>query len=103
MLGGVIFILGVSAAQRQFQDRIGACVLRVVADAGVDDESGSVLHDSDGVYRQWLVAIGQLAALVRPDFYVYGAAAARPWSSPCRPACAPAEVPRVSPADRARR
>jgi 3-(3-hydroxy-phenyl)propionate hydroxylase/flavoprotein hydroxylase len=33
-----------------------------------------VLHDVDGTYHRWLAQRGCVAALVRPDFYVYGTA-----------------------------
>lgn len=68
-----------SAAQRQFLDRIGARVLRVVAGAGADSDAqagAGALQDSDGVYRQWLGQLRQPAVLVRPDFYVFGAGTA---------------------------
>ena len=68
-----------SAAQRQFLDRIGARVLGLVADfdAGAGrDCAASALHDSDGEYRQWLAQLGRPAVRVRPDFHGFGAGAA---------------------------
>ena len=68
-----------SAAQRQFLDRIGARVLRLVAGAGADGDAqgdAGTLQDSAGVDRQWLAQLGTPAVLVWPDFYVFGAGAA---------------------------
>lgn len=68
-----------SDAQRQFLGRIGARVLRVVADVGADtgaEGDAGALHDSDGEYRRWLAQLGTPAVLVRPDFYVFGAGTA---------------------------
>ncbi|MFI6366332.1 bifunctional 3-(3-hydroxy-phenyl)propionate/3-hydroxycinnamic acid hydroxylase [Nocardia sp. NPDC050630] len=36
-----------------------------------------LLHDVDGTYHDWLAGLGCTAALVRPDFYVYGTGTAR--------------------------
>jgi flavoprotein hydroxylase len=61
------------ADQRGFLDAIGAAVLHVVP-TGDADGNGAV--DLDGVYRKYLRAIGSVAALIRPDHYLFGSATA---------------------------
>jgi hypothetical protein len=51
--------------QRAFLDRIGVRVLGVGANMPCADQ--------DGVYRRWFAEIGAPCALIRPDFYLFGA------------------------------
>lgn len=55
-----------SPTNRQFLDSIGAIVAHV-------SPLGPV-HDIDDGYAEWFAANGYVAALVRPDFYLFGAA-----------------------------
>ena len=56
-----------SPINRQFLDSIGAIVVHVSPQGPV--------RDVDDGYAQWFAANGYVAALVRPDFYLFGATA----------------------------
>ncbi|MEV5341653.1 bifunctional 3-(3-hydroxy-phenyl)propionate/3-hydroxycinnamic acid hydroxylase [Streptomyces sp. NPDC052676] len=61
--------------EREALDRLGAHTVRVLP-AGTDPATagpGEVV-DVDGVYLPYLTAAGATTALIRPDYYVYGAA-----------------------------
>jgi flavoprotein hydroxylase len=58
---------------RAWLDTLGTRVVRIVADDGTEPAPGSVA-DTDGVYLPYFAAARATALLVRPDFYVYGAA-----------------------------
>lgn len=58
---------------RAWLDMLGTCVVRVTADDGTEPAPDAVA-DTDGVYLPYLAAARAAAVLVRPDFYVYGAA-----------------------------
>ena len=49
--------------------------LRIIAPAGQSSSEAPVLHERDGVLAAWFDKHGAVAAIVRPDHYVYGAAA----------------------------
>jgi 2-polyprenyl-6-methoxyphenol hydroxylase-like FAD-dependent oxidoreductase len=56
--------LGLSADQRAFLETIGA---RIVSFA-----PHSTVRDIDGSYRRWFAQLDSRAALVRPDYYLFG-------------------------------
>jgi 3-(3-hydroxy-phenyl)propionate hydroxylase len=57
-------------------DANGAGAADGQADASGPGAVGGVrVADTDGTYRRWLAELGAAAVMVRPDFYVYGAAA----------------------------
>jgi flavoprotein hydroxylase len=53
--------------------QLGICLLRITGDLTADGPADVV--DLDGVYLSLLAETGQMALLVRPDFYVFGGAA----------------------------
>ncbi|MFB6891397.1 bifunctional 3-(3-hydroxy-phenyl)propionate/3-hydroxycinnamic acid hydroxylase [Kitasatospora sp. NPDC056327] len=53
---------------------LGGHAVQVLAGGGGEPPAGAVA-DTDGVYLPYLAGAGAVAVLVRPDFYVYGAAA----------------------------
>jgi 2-polyprenyl-6-methoxyphenol hydroxylase-like FAD-dependent oxidoreductase len=61
----------VSPAGRAVLDHLGAAVVRIEDEARGDD----VAADLDGRYGPWFAELGVTAVLVRPDFYIFGAAA----------------------------
>ncbi|HEX3511325.1 MAG TPA: bifunctional 3-(3-hydroxy-phenyl)propionate/3-hydroxycinnamic acid hydroxylase [Solirubrobacteraceae bacterium] len=67
--GFALYVLGADPAalldeeERRYLDGLGCALLRIDADV-----------DLDGVYREWFAQHGCAAALVRPDFYVFGVA-----------------------------
>ncbi|MER6694948.1 bifunctional 3-(3-hydroxy-phenyl)propionate/3-hydroxycinnamic acid hydroxylase [Streptomyces minutiscleroticus] len=63
-------------ADRAWLEGLGTRVVRVTADDGAEPAPGCVA-DTDGVYLPYLAAARAAALLVRPDFYVYGAASDR--------------------------
>ena len=64
-----------SAAARNYLDGIGAQVVHVLPHATADTAPPGTAVDVDRVYVPWLASIGAAAALIRPDFYIFGAAA----------------------------
>ncbi|MBO0885052.1 MAG: hypothetical protein J2P17_32915, partial [Mycobacterium sp.] len=54
---------------QQFLNQIGARIA-IVGPPGTD----APVIDVEGTYSRWLAEMGRTAALVRPDFYLYGAA-----------------------------
>lgn len=65
-------------ADRDFLDGLGAHVVRVVAAGTPAEQAGpDAVADLDAVYLPFLAEAGATSALIRPDFYVYGAAAGR--------------------------
>ncbi len=65
-----------TAGDRAWLADLGGHAVRVLAATGEEPPAGAVA-DTDGVYLPYLAAAGAVAVLVRPDFYVYGAAADR--------------------------
>lgn len=59
---------GLNDAQKALLDRIGAKVV------SVGDHAGATAREWDGAYAEWFANQGICAVLVRPDFYIYGAA-----------------------------
>jgi 2-polyprenyl-6-methoxyphenol hydroxylase-like FAD-dependent oxidoreductase len=57
-----------SDQQQQFLRRLGARFICVGSSPGND------VFDVDGSYQQYFVALGAQAVVVRPDFYIFGAA-----------------------------
>jgi 2-polyprenyl-6-methoxyphenol hydroxylase-like FAD-dependent oxidoreductase len=69
-----------TAASRASLRRLGARVVRLVesgaaAEPPGHDQADQVAVDVDGFYRRWLRAAGHEVIVVRPDFYIFGAAA----------------------------
>lgn len=67
------------AGQRTFLDQIGAHVLQLIpAGSGTAGESRTDgvkrAADVDGAYLEYLAGAGHVAALIRPDHYLFGAA-----------------------------
>jgi flavoprotein hydroxylase len=66
------------ADERAFLDAIGTRRLHLVAPgarqdaAGGDRDAGGPALDVDGTYRAYLAAAGGVAALIRPDHYLFG-------------------------------
>ncbi|MEV0193069.1 bifunctional 3-(3-hydroxy-phenyl)propionate/3-hydroxycinnamic acid hydroxylase [Kitasatospora purpeofusca] len=62
-----------TAGDRAWLAGLGGRAVRVVA-AGEEAPPAGAVGDTDGVYLPYLAESGSVAVLVRPDFYVYGAA-----------------------------
>jgi 2-polyprenyl-6-methoxyphenol hydroxylase-like FAD-dependent oxidoreductase len=62
--------------QRAFLDTIGATVLHVVPGGDADTTAVDGAVDLDGVYQNYLRTAGSVAALIRPDHYLFGHATA---------------------------
>ena len=54
---------------QEFLNQIGARIA-VIGQPGTD----ATVIDIEGIYTRWLADLGRTTALVRPDFYLYGAA-----------------------------
>ena len=54
---------------QEFLNQIGARIA-VIGQPGTD----AAVIDIEGIYTRWLADLGRTSALVRPDFYLYGAA-----------------------------
>ncbi|MER5353983.1 bifunctional 3-(3-hydroxy-phenyl)propionate/3-hydroxycinnamic acid hydroxylase [Kitasatospora sp. NPDC002551] len=61
---------------RAWLAELGGHAVQVV-EAGNEEPPPGAVADTDGVYLPYLAAAGAVAVLVRPDFYVYGAAGDR--------------------------
>jgi 3-(3-hydroxy-phenyl)propionate hydroxylase len=69
---------GRHVTQRQGKElaaAIGGVAVVAVAPQGADAADAAALREKDGVLANWFERQGAVAALVRPDHYVYGAAA----------------------------
>jgi flavoprotein hydroxylase len=66
--------------QLAFLDRIGARVIRVVAESDRSDESGDSIEavDIDSFFVPHFTETGHVGALIRPDHYVFGTADTAP-------------------------
>jgi flavoprotein hydroxylase len=53
---------------------LGVRLVQVVRAGVATEPSGDQVADLDGVYLPWLAGLRAAAALVRPDFYLFGAA-----------------------------
>lgn len=59
---------GLTPAHRKFWQSIGGRTVTVGQSSSAD------VHDADGVYASWFARSSSSAAVVRPDWYVYGSA-----------------------------
>lgn len=61
------------AEHRAFFDAVGVTVLHLVPEGGSAQTEADVAVDADGAYLPHLREVGAVAALVRPDHYLFGA------------------------------
>jgi len=65
-----------TSAQRERWNELGGHLIRVVTTDSSekwDDDAIVRVEDLDGIYLQWFEARGRIAAVVRPDWYLFGA------------------------------
>ena len=81
-------------AQCEFVKQLGAIVIRITDAAGPADGDESVYCETESVTTNWFAKHGCLAAIVRPDHYVFGTASdsdslARELTDFARAVCSP--------------